>query len=221
MNADDVNSSVPESATSTVRALNSNPPLAPPKSNKRKNHRAGRRTKKQNPSTAQDPLTVAKDVAVINTVEDTVPKLTKKHKQMRRKKCRKPAKAPHEITIPTPDAITERQADVAIRILKQDCVSVAARDDPTRPSHHRADSSTQELAPSRSVNEDISARAETSKAISAVEQQSVSGGEGASGDIAIHGGHGLEAGFKSVATGTETSQSKYYAILSISANLYA
>ncbi len=213
MNADDVNTSVSKPAISTAEAVGSNPAPAPPKSNKRKNHRGGRKTKKkQNLSTAQNLLTAAKDVAVTSNVEATIPELAEKQKPMKGKRCRKSAKAPCETTITAPDTMGRRQDDVAIRILKQHCISPTAQDDSTRPCHHSADPSTLEISPSRHVNKDFGARAGTSKAISVVKQESVSRGEGASGDVAIHGRDGLEAGSKGVATVAETSQGEYQAI---------
>ncbi len=183
MNADDVNISLSKLAISMVEAVVSNPAPAPPKSKKRKNHRGGRKTKKkQNSSTGQNTLTAPKDVAVISTVKAIIPILAKKQKQTNRKRCST------EITVAAPDTVTERQ------------------NDSTRPCHHSADSSTLELSPSRGVDENTSARVETCEAISAAEQGSLSGGEGASGDIAIHSKDGLETRFKGVTTMAETSQ---------------
>ena len=210
MNADDVNVSLSKPAISMVEAVGSNLTPSPPKRNKRKNHRGGRKTKKkQNASTGQDTLTAPKNATVMSTVEAIIPTLATKQKQTSRKRCRKSTKAPTETTIAAPDNTTERQDDVTICILKQDYVSPTAQNDSTRPCHHNADSSKQELSPSRGVDEDTSARAETSEAISAAEQESVSSGEGASGDIAIYGSDGLEARVKRVTTMDETSQGEY------------
>ena len=206
MNADDDNISLPKPAISSAEAVGSNPALAPPKRNKRKNHRGGRKTKKkQNSRTRQDTFGAPMDVAGSSTVEAIVPIPAKKQEQTNRKRCRKSAEAPTETRIAAPDSITERRENVTVCILKQDYISPIAEDDSTRSYHHSASSSTQALSPSRGVDEDSGARAETSETISAVEQDSVSNREGASGDIAIHEGNGLEAGFKSVTTAAETS----------------
>ena len=204
MDADDVTIGLSKLAISMVEAVVSNPAPAPPKSKKRKNHRGGRKTKKkQNSSTGQDTLTAPKDVAGISTVKAIIPISAKKQKQTNRKRCST------EITVAAPDTVTERQNDVSMCILRQDYVSPTAQDDSTRPCHHGANSSTSELSPSRGVDEINSARVETCEAISAAEQESLSGGEGASGDIAMYGRDGPEARFKSVTTMAETSQGEY------------
>ena len=222
MNADDVNISLSKPAISTVERVGSNPAPASPKSNKRKNHRGGRKTKrKQNSSTGQKTLTALKDLAVVGTVEPIVPIPAKRQAQTNRKKRRKVAKAPTETKITAPDTVTERQDGVSVCILEQDSASRTAQDDSTRPCHHSADSSTPEPSPSRGVDENNSARAETSHAISVAKQESVSSREGASGDIAIYGRDGLEAKFKSVTTMPEICQGEYSTILSVSANIHA
>ena len=210
MNADNVNMGLPKPGISMVEAVGSNSGPGPRKSNKRKNHRGGRKTKKkQNSSTGQDTITTPKDAAVISTIEAIVPTLAKKQKHRNRKRRRKSAKAPPETAIQASDTVTETQDDFAICISKQDYVSPLAQDDSTRPSHHSADPSPLELSPSRGVDKDTSGRAEDPEAISAVEQESLSGREEASGDIAIYGRDGLEARFKSVTTMAETSQGQY------------
>ena len=220
MNAEDLNISVSKPDISMVEAVGSNPAPAPPKSNKRKNHRGGRKTKKkQNSSTGQDTTTTHKNAAIISTTETTVPILTKKQKQKNRKRCRKSAKAPTETTTVAPHTVPERQDGVTTGILKQDYVSPTVQDVSLRPCH-RAPSSTQEPFLSHGVDEDTSARAETSEAISAAEQDSVSTGEGALADMTIYGRDGLEARFKSFTTIAEASQGECQAILSISANIY-
>ena len=193
-----------------VEAVSSNLGPGPRKSNKRKNHRGGRKTKKkQNSSTGQDTLTTPKDAAVISTIEAIVPTLAKKQKHRNRKRRRKSAKAPAETAIQASDTVTEIQDDVAICIPKQDYVSPIAQDDSTRPSHHSADPSPLELSPSRGVGEDTSGRAEDPGAISAVEQENVSVRKEAPEDIAIYGRDGLEAQLKNVTTVAKTSQGQY------------
>ena len=203
-----------------VEALGSNPAPAPPKSNKRKNHRGGRKTKKkQNSSTGQDTITIPKDAAIISTTETTVPILTKEQKQKNRERCGKSAKAPTETTTIAPHAITQRQDDATTSILKQDHVSPKLQDDPVKPCHS-APSSPQEPFLSYGVDEDTSGRAETSEAIRAAEEDSVSTGEGASADMAIYGTDGLDARFKGLTTMAESSQGKCQAILLIPTNSY-
>ena len=209
MNTDGTNFSEAKPAIVMVEAVGSNLAQAPgpPKSNKRKNHRGGRKTKKkQSSSNGQDPCTAPKDVDATSTVEATVPTLTKKLKQMKRKRQRKSVKAPTETAIAATDTITEGP-DVAVRVIKDDCVSPTAQDD-TSVCHRGADSSTRALSRCRDVDEDTVTGAETSEAISAVEQESVSTGKGASGEITICGRDGLEAGFGRVYTMAETSQGK-------------
>ena len=210
MNADDINLGGPKPAISMVEESGSNlaPAPAPPKGNKRKNHRGGRKTKKkQSSSTRQDPLTAPNDVAAISTVEATVPALAKKQKQ-KRKRCRKSVKLPTETTIVATDTITKTQDDVAIHTIKDDCGSPTAQDEPTSACHRGADPLTQDLSRSRDVDEATGARAETSEAISSVEQVSVSTGEGISGETTVCDRNRLEAGFESVQTMAETSHGK-------------
>ena len=212
MNADGMSFSASKPAISMVEELGSNlaPPPAPPKGNKRKNHRGGRKTKKkQKSSTGQDPRTAPNDLAATITVETTVPALAKKQKQMKGKRCRKSAKPPTETAIVATGTITERQDDVAIHSIKDDCGSPTAPDEPTSACHSGANSSIQDLYRSGDVDEVIGTRAETCEADSAVEQESVSIEEGASGDITICGGDAFEAGFESVDNMAETSQGKY------------
>ena len=210
LKTDGVNSSASKPAISMVEAAGSNlaPEPGPPKSYKRKNHRGGRKTKKkQSLNTGENPHTTPNDVTATSTVEATVPTSAKKQKQIKRKRQRKTTKASTETAIAATDTITERQ-DVAIRVIKDDCVSPTARDDTISACHHSADSSTQALSRCRDVDEATGAVAETSEAISAVEQETMSTGEGASGEITSCGRDGLEAGFGSVYTTAETSQSK-------------
>lgn len=105
-------------------------------------------------------------------------------------------------------------------ILKQDYVSPTVQNDSVRTCHHSAASSTQELFLSRGVDEDTSARAETSEATSAAEQEFVLTVKGASADMAIYGRDGLEARLKSITTTAEASQSECKANFSISANIH-
>ena len=219
MNADDVNISLSKPGISMVEALGSNPAPAPPKSNKRKNHRGGRKTKKkQNSSTGQDTITDPENAAIISTTKTTVPILTKKQKQKNRKRCRKSAKAPTERTTVAPHDITRRQDDATMDILKQDHVSPTLQDDPVRPCPS-APSSTQEPFLSHGVDEDTSARAEKFEVIRAVEEDSVSAGERASADVAIYGTDGLDARFNGLTTMAEASQGECQAIISTAANI--
>ena len=103
-------------------------------------------------------------------------------------------------------------------ILEQDHVSSKLQDDTIRLCHS-AFSSTQEPFFSNGVDEDTSARAETSEAISAAEEDLVSTGEGASAEMAIYGTDGLNARFKSLTTMAEASQGEYQTIISTSANI--
>ena len=212
MNSDGMSFNVLKSATSMVEEVGSNlaPAPAPPKGNKRKNHRGGRKTKKkQNSVTGEEPLTAPKDVVPTSTVEATVPALSKKQKQMKRKRCRKSAKVPTEIPIAATDTITERHDDVAIHVIKEDCVSPTAQDDCTSHRHRGADSSTQNLSGCRDVDEATGTRAEISEAISVVKQESVLTRGGASGDITTCSRDVLKAGIESVDTMAETSQGNY------------
>ena len=210
MSTDNQNVGLSKPDISMVEAVGSTSVPAPPKSNKRKNHRGGRKTKKkQYSSTEQDRLTAPKDAAVISTVEAIVPTLAKKQKHTNRKRRRKSAKALIETAIQASDTVTEIQDDVTICIPKQDYVSPIAQDDSTRHCQHSADSLPLELSTSGGVDDNTSGRTEDPEAINAVEQENESDREEASGDIAIYGRDGLEARFKSVTTVAETSQGEY------------
>ena len=205
MDAEAVDPSTSKPAISMIEAAGSNlaPALGPSKSNKRKNHRGGRKAKKKQSSTSgQDPLAAPKDVAPTSTVDATVTAIPKKQKQkkVKRKRCRKSAKAPTETAIAATDRISERQDDVAIHIIRDDCVSPTAQDDCTNPCHRGADSSTQDLPGCREVDEATGTRVETYKTISAVEQESA---ERESRDITVRGRDAC------VDTVAETPQGKF------------
>lgn len=190
-----------------VETLGSNlaPAPRPSKGNKRKNHRGGRKAKKKQRSTSgQDPLAAPEDVAPTSTVDATVSATSKKQKQKKtkRKRCRKSAKAPTETAIAATDPLPERQDDVAIHIIKNDCVSPTAQDDCTSLDHRGADSPTEALPGCRDVDEATGTGAETAEAISAGEQESASMAEEASEDNTIRGRDAC------VDTMAETSQGK-------------
>ena len=210
MNAEAVNPSTSKPAITMVEEVgNLAPAPAPPTRNKRKNHRGGRKTKKkQSLSTEQDPRTASNDVAATSTVEATVPTPAKKQKQTKRKKQRKSAEASTETVIAATDTITERQDDGAIRVVIDACGRRTVQDDPISACHRGTNTSTQDLSRCGNVDEATDTRAETAEAISTVEQELVSIREGASSDMSICGGDGLETGLESLNTTTETSKGK-------------
>ena len=207
-NVEAVNPSTPKPAFSMVETVGSNlaPAPRPSKSNKRKNHRGGRKAKKKQSSTSgQDPLATPKDVAPTNTVDATVSAISKKQKQkkVKRKRGRKSAISPTETAIAATYHLPERQDDVVIHIIENDCVSPTAQDDCTSLGHRGAGSPTEDLPGCRDVDEATGTGAETVQAISTVEQESASTAEEASGDITIRGRDAC------VDTMTETSQGKH------------
>lgn len=210
MNAEARNPSASKPAISMVEEVgNLVPALAPPKRNKRKNHRGGRKTKKkQSLSTEQGPRTASNDVAATSTVEGTVPTSAKNQKQMKRKRQRKSAKALTETVIAATDTINERQDDGVILVIKDDCGGPTAQAEPTSACHRGADTSTQDLTRCGDVDEATGSKAETAEAINAVDQKSVSIREGASEDIAVCSRDDLETGLEHVNTTAETSQGK-------------
>ena len=210
MNAETMNPSTSKPAITMVEEVGDLVPApAPPKRNKRKNHRGGRKTKKkQSLSTEQDARTASNNVAVTSIVEATVPTSATKQKQVKRKRQKKSGRAPTEVVIAATDTIIERQDDGAIRVIEDECGSPTAQDDPTSACHRSTNTSTQDLSRYCNVDEATGTRAETAEVITAMELELVSMKEGASGDIPACGGDGLGSGLESVNTTTETSKGK-------------
>ena len=210
MNAEAMNPSTSKPAITKIDEVgNLAPAPAPPKHNKRKNHRGGRKSKKkQSLSTEQDARTASNDVAVTGIVEATAPTSTGKQKQMKRKRQKKSGKASTEVVIAGTDTITKRQDDGAIRVIEDECGSPTAHDDPTTACHRSTNISTQDFSHCHSIDEATGTRAETAEAITAMEQEFVSMKVGASGDMPACGGDGLGTGLESVNTTTGTFKGK-------------